>query len=40
MIDDGVDAGHEDLTGKVSGDAGVYGGNDYWTFGHGTMLVE
>ncbi|GIK22590.1 MAG: S8 family serine peptidase [Ignavibacteriaceae bacterium] len=38
VIDDGVDAGHEDLTGKVSGDAGVYGGNDYWTFGHGTHV--
>ena len=39
IIDDGVDASHEDLTGKVNGDAGVYGGNQSWSFGHGTHVA-
>ena len=38
VIDNGVDAGHEDLAGKVGGDAGVYGGNQNWAFGHGTHV--
>lgn len=39
VIDDGVDAVHEDLLGKVSGDAGVYAGNVSWAFGHGTHVA-
>jgi len=39
IIDDGVDAGHEDLTGKVGGDAGVYSGDSNWVFGHGTHVA-
>lgn len=38
VIDDGVDAVHEDLSGKVGGDAGVYSGNQNWAFGHGTHV--
>lgn len=38
VIDDGVDAAHEELTGKVGGDAGVYGGDPNWAFGHGTHV--
>ncbi|MBP9550204.1 MAG: S8 family serine peptidase, partial [Chitinophagales bacterium] len=38
VIDDGVDSGHEELIGKVSGDAGVYSGNSNWSFGHGTHV--
>lgn len=38
VIDNGVDSGHEDLENKVSGDAGVYGGDQNWPFGHGTHV--
>jgi len=38
IIDDGVEATHDELTGKVGGDAGVYGGNANWAYGHGTHV--
>lgn len=39
ILDNGVDANHEDLYGKVSGDPGLHEGTAGFPFGHGTNVA-